>query len=96
MIGLKAFRMDNKKYIFTMYMSWVVNLGQSMHYIQAWKIFTTKSAEDISLIAYIICLVLLIHWLIYGIVIKDKVIILAETLGVIGAILVIFGTVLYS
>ena len=88
--------MDNKKYIFTIYMSWVVNLGQSMHYIQAWKIFTTKSAEDISLIAYIICLVLLIHWLIYGIVIKDKVIILAETLGVIGAILVIFGTVLYS
>ena len=88
--------MDNKKYIFTIYMSWVVNLGQSMHYIQAWKIFTTKSAEDISLIAYIICLVLLIHWLIYGIVIKDKVIILAETLGVIGAILVIFGTVIYS
>lgn len=88
--------MDNKKYIFTIYMSWVVNLGQSMHYIQAWKIFTTKSAEDISLIAYIICLVLLIHWLIYGIIIKDKVIILAETLGVIGAILVIFGTVIYS
>ena len=88
--------MDNKKYIFTIYMSWVVNLGQSMHYIQAWKIFTTKSAEDISLIAYIICLVLLIHWLIYGVVIKDKVIILAETLGVIGAILVIFGTVIYS
>ena len=88
--------MEDKKYIFTIYMSWVVNLGQSMHYIQAWKIFTTKSAEDISLIAYIICLVLLIHWLIYGIVIKDKVIILAETLGVIGAILVIFGTVIYS
>ena len=88
--------MDNKKYIFTIYMSWVVNLGQSMHYIQAWKIFTTKSAEDISLIAYIICLVLLIHWLIYGIIIKDKVIILGETLGVIGAILVIFGTVIYS
>ena len=88
--------MDNKKYIFTIYMSWVVNLGQSMHYIQAWKIFTAKSAEDISLIAYIICLVLLIHWLIYGIIIKDKVIILAETLGVIGAILVIFGTVIYS
>ena len=88
--------MDNKKYIFTIYMSWVANLGQSMHYIQAWKIFTTKSAEDISLIAYIICLVLLIHWLIYGVVIKDKVIILAETLGVIGAILVIFGTVIYS
>jgi MtN3 and saliva related transmembrane protein len=77
-------------------MSWVVNLGQSMHYIQAWKIFTTKSAEDISLTAYIICLILLIHWLIYGIITKDKVIITAETLGIIGTTLVITGTIIYS
>jgi len=88
--------MINKKQLFTLYMSWVVNLGQSMHYIQAWKIFTTKSAEDISLIAYIICLILLIHWLIYGIITKDKVIITAETLGIIGATLVIIGTIIYS
>lgn len=88
--------MINKKQLFTLYMSWVVNLGQSMHYIQAWKIFTTKSAEDISLTAYIICLILLIHWLIYGIVTKDKVIITAETLGIIGTTLVITGTIIYS
>ena len=88
--------MINKKKLFTLYMSWVVNLGQSMHYIQAWKIFTTESAEDISLIAYIICLILLIHWLIYGIITKDKVIITAETLGIIGATLVITGTIIYS
>lgn len=50
--------MINKKQLFTLYMSWVVNLGQSMHYIQAWKIFTTKSAEDISLIAYINLLII--------------------------------------
>jgi len=77
-------------------MSWIVNLGQSMHYIQAWKIYTTRSAEDISLVAYIICLILLIHWLVYGIVIKDRVIIMAETLGVIGSMLVITGTIIYS
>jgi MtN3 and saliva related transmembrane protein len=88
--------MINKKQLFTLYMSWVVNLGQSMHYIQAWKIFTTKSAEDISLTAYIICLILLIHWLIYGIITKDKVIITAETLGIIGTTLVITGTIIYS
>jgi MtN3 and saliva related transmembrane protein len=87
--------MINKKQLFTLYMSWVVNLGQSMHYIQAWKIFTTKSAEDISLTAYIICLILLIHWLIYGIITKDKVIITAETLGIIGTTLVIAGTIIY-
>jgi MtN3 and saliva related transmembrane protein len=88
--------MNNKKYIFTVYMSWIVNLGQSMHYIQAWKIFTTKSAADVSLYSYVICLILLIHWLVYGIAIKDKVIIFAETLGIIGVLLVIYGILIYS
>jgi MtN3 and saliva related transmembrane protein len=77
-------------------MSWILSLGQSMHYVQAWKIFTTKSSEDISLTAYIICFILVTHWLIYGFIIKDKVIIIAETLGVIGVSLVIYGTLLYS
>jgi MtN3 and saliva related transmembrane protein len=86
----------NKKRLFTVYMSWVFNLGQSMHYIQAWKIYNTKSAEDISLVAYIICLILLVHWLIYGIVTKDRVIVMAETFGIIGSILVIIGTIIYS
>ena len=89
-------KMHNKKYIFTIYMSWVVNLGQSTHYIQAQKIFNTKSAEDISLTAYVICLILLTHWLVYGFIIKDKVIIVAETLGIIGAGLIIYGTLIYS
>jgi hypothetical protein len=34
------------------YMSWVVVIGQSMHFLQAWKIYVTKSAEDFSAIAY--------------------------------------------
>jgi MtN3 and saliva related transmembrane protein len=88
--------MSNKRRLFNLYMSCIFNLGQSTHYIQAWKIFTTESAEDISLMAYIICLILLIHWVIYGIVTKNKVIIIAEILGITGAILVITGTIIYS
>ena len=88
--------MQNKNYVLSIYMSWILSLGQSMHYVQAWKIFTTKSSEDISLTAYIICFILVTHWLIYGFIIKDKVIIIAETLGVIGVSLVIYGTLLYS
>ena len=88
--------MQNRNYVLSIYMSWILSLGQSMHYIQAWKIFTTKSSEDISLMAYIICFILVTHWLIYGFIIKDKVIIIAETLGVIGVSLVIYGTLLYS
>lgn len=33
--------------------------GQSMHYIQAYKVFSTQSAEDISLLSYLICLFVL-------------------------------------
>jgi len=96
LVGLMDCRMQNKNYVLSIYMSWILSLGQSMHYVQAWKIFTTKSSEDISLMAYIICFILVTHWLIYGFIIKDKVIIIAETLGVIGVSLVIYGTLLYS
>ena len=85
-----------KNRILSIYMSWVVNLGQSMHYIQAWKIFSTKSAEDVSILAYTVCLVVLLHWFAYGIIIKDKILIMAETLGIFGATLVIIGTIIYS
>lgn len=87
---------DARKRLIKNYMSWVVCLGQSMHYVQAYKIFSTKSAEDISLISYLIGLVLLGHWLIYGFLAKDRVIIFAETLGIIGVSFIIIGTQLYS
>ena len=90
------YSLQNNKKAFALYMSWVANLGQVMHYIQAWKIFITHSAEDISLVAYCICLFLLVNWLLYGLVIQDRVIIFAETFGIIGASLVITGALLYS
>jgi MtN3 and saliva related transmembrane protein len=71
-------------------------LGQSMHYMQAYKIFSTQSAEDISLPAYLICLFLLINWLIYGVVKKAKALIYAEVLGIIGCSTIIIGTYLYN
>lgn len=85
-----------KQKIFKTYIMIIANIGQSMHFIQAWKIFSTQSAEDISLLAYTICLILLLHWLAYGIFIKDRLIMTAETLGIIGSSLVIAGTIMYS
>ena len=38
----------NKNKILEKYMSWIVVLGQSMHFIQTWKIYYIKSAEDVS------------------------------------------------
>jgi len=71
-------------------------LGQSMHYLQAYKIFSTQSAEDISLPAYLICLFLLTNWLIYGIVKKATALIYAEILGMVGCSAIIIGAYLYS
>ena len=88
--------MLNNKSLLKNYMSWVMRIGQSVHYIQAWKIFTNKSAVDISLLAYSICVLLLLHWLIYGFMVKDRVIIIAESLGLVGSILVIIGILIYA
>ncbi|WP_256621203.1 SemiSWEET family transporter [Rickettsia sp. TH2014] len=71
-------------------------LGQSMHYIQAYKIFSTQSAEDISLMAYLICLFVLINWLIYGFIKKAKALIYAEVLGIIGCTTIIIGAYIYN
>ena len=78
------------------YMFAVAIMGQLLYYIQAWKIFYTRSASDISLTSYVISFIVLIHWIIYGVVIQDKIIISSVTIGLIGAIVVIIGIVLYS
>lgn len=49
-----AFNKPNIKAFYVKYMVIIGTMGQVMHYIQAWKIFTTKSASDISLAAYVI------------------------------------------
>ena len=77
-------------------MSCVVVLGQLMHFFQAWKIFSSQSARDVSIISYLICLVLLIHWLGYGLLIKNRLLIIAEGLGLLGATLVMLGILFYG
>ncbi len=94
----KAFALNKSgiKAFYAKYMIIIGTMGQVMHYIQAWKIFTTKSASDISLIAYIISFFLLLNWMIYGISISSKPLIYAEITGLVGAIIVIIGVIIYS
>lgn len=87
---------STKYNLYERYIMTVGIMGQSMHYIQAYKIFSTQSADDISLPAYLICLFLLINWLIYGFVQKAKALIYAEIIGVLGCSIIIIGTIIYS
>jgi MtN3 and saliva related transmembrane protein len=78
------------------YMSIIGPIGNLMFFVQAYKIFNTKSAESISISAFSISIVGLSSWLIYGLLIKNKPLILANLVGVVGAFLVLTGTLVYS
>ncbi len=78
------------------YMNFIGPLGNIMFYLQAYKIFATKSAHDISGIGFGISLVGLSSWLLYGLLLKNQPLILANLVGVIGVILTIIGTLIYG
>lgn len=69
--------------------------GNIFFYIQAWQIFATRSAKDVSLTAFAVALWAVISWFAYGVVLKNRVLIIANIVGTIGAALVVTGCVLY-
>jgi MtN3 and saliva related transmembrane protein len=78
------------------YMSFIGPIGNLMFFIQAYKIFYTKSAVSISILAFSLSIIGLSSWLLYGFLLKNKPLILANLVGVTGVSLVLAGTLLYS
>ncbi len=78
------------------YMMVVGVLGQLLFYVQAIKIFTTRSAGDVSIIGFLLGFISVSSWLVYGILIKNKVLIIANAVAVIGALLVIVGILIHG
>lgn len=70
-------------------------LGNLMFFFQGYQIFASRSAGAVSLPGFAISLVALCSWLSYGIYIKNKPLIAANAVGVIGALIVIAGIVSY-
>lgn len=63
---------------------------------QAYKIFKTESAKDISMITYPLLFVGAIVWVLYGIELRDFPLIFANSIGIMAIGLVIFGWFLYG
>lgn len=63
---------------------------------QVVKIFTRKSAKDISIITYIITGFGSIIWILYGLEIKSLPIILANVIGIVTSSLILIGYYLYG
>lgn len=81
--------------LFEKYMYVIGSASSMVFYLQAYKIFMEKSASDVSLAAFSFGLVSVLSWLIYGLILKNKVLIVANTLAVVGASLAVTGIVFY-
>ena len=71
-------------------MIFVAAFGSLYLYIQAFKIISTKVTAGVSQLAFIITLISGSAWLMYSFVIKDPVIRISSTLGIIGSLLILF------
>ncbi len=75
----------------------VVGIGGNVFfYIQAIKIFQMQSAKDVSGLAFGVALWAVASWFVYGLVLKNKVIIFSNIAAIIGAALVLLGCLLYG
>ena len=78
------------------YMFVVGTLGQLLFYTQGLKIFMNKSASDVSLLGFSLGLISVASWLVYGVLIKNKVLIISNTFAVIGALFVVTGILIHG
>jgi MtN3 and saliva related transmembrane protein len=81
---------------FEKYMLLMGVLGQLLFYAQGLKIFMDRSAKDVSLLGFSIGLFSTSSWLLYGILIKNRVLITANIAAVLGALFVIAGIFIYG
>lgn len=80
----KRFVRGYEKYMMTMGI-----IGQLLFYLQAFKIYQTRSAEDISMPGFLIAVFSLSSWLVYGLVLNNGVLVFVNLVGCFGALLVI-------
>ena len=81
--------------LYEKYMLIIGGCGSLIFYLQAMKIFHEKSAVGVSLLAFIVGLISSVSWMIYGIQIKNRVLIYSNILSTIGASIVIIGIIIY-
>jgi len=75
----------------------IVGIMMSVGYFpQAYKIYKTKSADSISLAAFIVFAFGTLLWTLYGFFIHDLVLILSFIIGAIGSWLVLFLSIKYK
>lgn len=83
------------KQLYEKYMFIIGGCGSLIFYLQALKIFNEESTVAVSLPAFIVGLISVSSWMIYGILIKNRVVFISNVLATIGALLVVIGFIMY-
>lgn len=68
-------------------------IGHSLFLFQTYKIISTKSSKDISLTGFFIAFLSITSWLVYGLLIKDRVLIYVNIVGFIAALFCILAII---
>lgn len=84
------------KKIYGFYMFFIGVFGQLVYFAQAYKIFSTHRAADVSLFGFIAGFIAATSWLIYGIILKDRPLIVANTAACLGSMVVLIGILIYG
>ena len=76
---------------------YVVGIGGNLFfYIQAWEIFTRRSANDVSLSAFVVAFWAVASWFAYGLVLRNWVLISANIVAMLGSGAVVAGKLMYG
>lgn len=82
--------------LYERYMLFIGTAGQLVFYLQFFKILSDNSARDVSLTGFIFGLVSVASWLLYGIILKNRVLIISNAFAVIGASCVVTAILIYQ
>lgn len=84
------------KKFYEKYMFFIGGSGSLIFYLQAIKIFHEQSAAAVSLLAFVVGFISVASWMVYGILIKNRVLFISNVLATIGALLVVIEILIYK
>jgi len=84
------------KQLYSTYMIFIGIFGQLVFFAQAYKIYATSSAHDVSKLGFTAGLISVTSWLIYGVMLKDWPLIIANAVACVGALAVLVGILIYQ
>ncbi len=81
---------------YTRYMIFIGIFGQFLFYSQFYEIIQNKSSKDVSLFGFMCGFISVSSWLIYGLMLHDKPLIISNIIASIGAFLVVVAILVYQ